>query len=148
MNMLTDARVLVSVVLLVSGLAKLLSLNGFVATVERFSISPAHASIIAVAIPVLEIFAGGGIWVPAWFPLPEGVAVGLGCLFVAVNIWAVRHAIDASCGCFGQLMEEQFGPWALGRAAVLGGLAVFRLGVFDRGVTDTVCRGRCFRGVG
>ena len=26
--------------------------------------------------------------------------------------------------------------------------SLFRLGVFDRGVTDTVCRGRCFRGVG
>jgi hypothetical protein len=124
MLLVFNLRVLISVMLLTAGGAKVPALHTFHDTVMRFKVSDAAARRFALAIPVAELLVGATLWIVGWYPWPEVATAVLGVGFVAANTWAIRHDLDASCGCFGAVADEPFGPWSLGRAisVCLGGI--------------------------
>jgi uncharacterized membrane protein YphA (DoxX/SURF4 family) len=102
------ARTLVGLLLVISGISKLIDLASFVKVVQSFRLLPISlTSAVAHAIPWVECLTGGLLLAAVLLPRSAArssamSAVGLFLVFggaVAINLMKGRR--DISCGCFG-----------------------------------------------
>ncbi len=124
MSWYDNIRVFLTVVFLVSGIAKYFNLAGFRHSLEALAGRIRVPSAFALAFPGLEILVTCGLWVPheminsAWMMI-----ILLGILGV-INLVAWSLHLAVHCNCLGGLTDERFGPWSLGKTLVLMTLAI------------------------
>lgn len=92
------ARVVVGVLFLVSGLAKLWVPGPFPGAVSRLVPVPAVSALVVAGLPAAEVMLGALVLVGRWPRLVDPVVLALAVVFVGARLlgW-----LDASCGCFG-----------------------------------------------
>ncbi len=118
-------RLLLALVFLVAGAAKLLDRAGSRRALSDFGAPEALAAPLSVALPLGELIVGAGLLAE---PTALFAAVGAGALLslftvaIAVNLLQGRKP---DCHCFGQLHSAPAGASTLARNAALAGVAGF-----------------------
>jgi uncharacterized membrane protein YphA (DoxX/SURF4 family) len=119
------ARVLVGVVLVVAGFAKVRAAKDFASATRQFRILPGPlVSPVSRVLPVVELGAGLGILsgaAPAFF---GWLAVGLFLLFTLAIIVVLARGDLLRCSCFGALAGERLTWLSVARNVVLTSAAV------------------------
>ena len=121
------ARLTVGVVLVSSGVAKLVSRQGSESQLARFGVPGALSSVASVGVPLLElavavlVLAVPGRW-PTW------LAVGAFALFTGFVAAELQRGEREPCRCFGSLSNRPMSTRALARNAWLLALAVIATG--------------------
>ncbi|MFC0674725.1 TlpA family protein disulfide reductase [Brachybacterium hainanense] len=143
MILLMTAQLLVSLTLLVSGLAKLQDRTATVdaMTSLRLPARALHAR-AAAALPITEIVLALGIWIPV--PVLQGVLATATLALVVSYLVIIARALTfgeaVTCSCFGKLGSPTVSPATLGRNAVLVFLAALALIAAVTGRTAAVVR--------
>lgn len=113
------AKVIVAVVLLVAGGAKLADVRGFAAAVRLLipvRVPGITGRMIALAVAAGEVALGlASLSSPAtgWL---NTVVLGATCGFVAVSVWGYAFHRGHSCRCFGALSRRKFDVLGITRA--------------------------------
>ncbi|MDB4884202.1 MAG: hypothetical protein JWL95_2968, partial [Gemmatimonadetes bacterium] len=119
------ARLVLSAVFLVAGIAKLVDRAGSRAAMAGFGLPASLASPLGVALPVVELLVASAL-IPAttarWGALGALLLLGL---FVAGIANVMLRGREAECHCFGQLHSARVGWATLGRNVALGLAAAF-----------------------
>lgn len=123
--MLLTARLLLALVFVVAGLAKLIDSAGSRASMRDFGVPAFLARPLAVLLPLLELVCAAALTSVtfAWWGASGALAMLL--VFMAaigVNLMRGRRP---DCRCFGQLHASPIGWTTLSRNAALAGLAAF-----------------------
>lgn len=122
-------RSFVGLVLVATGIAKVLDIDGFVAVVMSYDLVPwATAEIIGYLLPVVEIVLG--IWLLTGIQLLQSawLAVATHVFYfsiAAISLW--RGTVIPNCGCFGVFFARPLGVNTLfedGFMIALAGLVV------------------------
>ena len=96
------ARLLLAVVLVVSGGFKVAAPDRFLLDLQSFQLLPyAAAYVTALLLPWLEIFAGIALWLPSLRRGASLLALLMFLSFIAALGWAELQGLDLDCGCFG-----------------------------------------------
>ena len=119
-------RLLLAIVFIVSGVAKLLDIHGFAQVVNRFMLLPESIVLyFAFLLPIVELFLGlcltSGLyikWTIRW------LSFLLFCFIFVISISLIR-GISVKCGCFGGLFDDVIGWKTLTRNIFLLGLLIF-----------------------
>jgi hypothetical protein len=125
-NLTVVAAVIVGVLLVGAGAAKLEGLQGWAALVRRFPFSTRLKRLVLVGVPVAEIAVG----ISAFVRPAVGLALAalLLLLFSGGIMRYFGSLVGAECRCFGNVGTSQIGTFLLGRnvmlALVAGGGAV------------------------
>ena len=113
-------RLLLGGTFVVAAATKIADPAEFVAAIHHFRLLPYPAALIlGLYLPWLELVCGLAVLVrwreraATWLPLLLTV------VFVGALASALARGLDLSCGCFGHATTTL--PWALARAAALGG---------------------------
>jgi peroxiredoxin len=124
------ARLLLSGVFAVAGVAKLAHPWGSRAAIEGFGVPARFAGAAGRLLPVAELASAVALFVPisAWWGAVA--AAGLVALFIAVISASLARGRTPDCHCFGQLHSTPVGPWTLLRNVALIALAAL---VISRG---------------
>jgi|SRR5438034_1839975 len=116
-------RTMVAIILIASGLSKLIDYRRFVEAVRRFRLLPSFAvRPVAAAIPAGELAIGVGLccsvaWSNRLLVWSGAPAIVLFAIFAsAVTINLLRGNTDISCGCFGSSKEDKLTWSVVGRA--------------------------------
>lgn len=143
MTVLLAAQVLISLTLLVSGLAKLPDRT---ATADAMlslrlparSLHPAAAT----ALPVAEIVLSLAVWIP--IPALQGVLAAVTLLLMLAYLVIIARALTfgeaVTCSCFGTLGSPTVSRTTLGRNVLLVVLAALALGSAASGTTAQALR--------
>jgi uncharacterized membrane protein YphA (DoxX/SURF4 family) len=128
-TLLALARVLIGAVFLWSAISKGADLRTFAEDTANYQmLSPRFSPLWAVALPGIELLAGGllllGIWAEACAAL---VAALLGAFIVALS-QALLRGIDLRCGCFGGADLATWGTVTRDVILLLPAFAVLRWG--------------------
>jgi hypothetical protein len=147
MNFLAlTAKVLVAVMLLVAGGAKLADVTGFAAAVRLLiplRLARRAARAVALTVAVAEVALGlGSLCSPAagWLNL---VVFGFACGFVAVSVAGYAFHRGRSCRCFGALSRRKFDALGIARAVAIAAAAALATAGLPRamvtiGVADRI----------
>jgi len=93
-------RIMLAVVFLWSGLAKLTDPASFAVIIEAFGLIPESWVItIAFVLPALELVAAVGLLMDIRGSL--AVVSGLLVIFMAILLYGIQMGLDIDCGCFG-----------------------------------------------
>ena len=114
-------RLIAAGVWIVSGAAKIPSIQGFAVLVQRYAILPSFLAVpFAYVLPFAEI--GIGIYLAAGLFVRGTALVGtlLFAAFLTAQISAMARGISLDCGCFGAIAQTQVGPLTLLRDFCLG----------------------------
>jgi peroxiredoxin len=112
-------RVLLALVLLTSGFAKLVDQRGSRDAVTQFGIPRRLAGLIAIALPIFEIVVAVGL-LPTATAFWATVAVGvLLAVFSGALIFVLSRGRRPACHCFGQIRSRPVGPLTVVRNAAL-----------------------------
>lgn len=125
------ARVIVGVLLLVSGLGKLANRPEFVRVVATYRLLPQSVvPIFGFALPLAEGIAGVMMLLGIMSPIPAYAACVLFLIFIlAITINLLRGSTETECGCFAGRLEKI--SWSLVlRNLTLTALALLSLGKF------------------
>lgn len=117
------AKLILALVLLTAGAAKLADLQAFRRTLERLELPLAQAAAAAVA---LGEIATGGVSLAGLFPHETNLALlAVTALFVVISAYGLRKHAGAPCRCFGSLYESRFNASSLMRSIALLALSTF-----------------------
>lgn len=141
MTVLMVAPLLLTLTLLVSGLAKLGARQGTVdaMTSLRLPLRSLHPTIASV-LPMAEIVLALLLWVPL-VPLQTALAVVAALLMVAYLVIigrALRFDEQVECSCFGTLASPTVSRLTLGRNLLLTALGLVTVAVAARGAMTTM----------
>lgn len=130
MSVLLSAPILLTLTLLVSGLAKLGARQATedAMTSLRLPLRPFHRSVASV-LPVAEIVLALALWIPS-VPLQVMVAVLVALLMIAYLVIIARALFSdeqVECSCFGNLASPTVSRITLGRNVLLVVLAALTL---------------------
>lgn len=123
--MLLIARVLLAVVFVVAGVAKLIDSAGSRASIGAFGVPAFLARPLALLLPLLELACAAALMSVtfAWWGATSALAMLLVFMAaIAINLMRGRRP---DCHCFGQLHSSPIGWTTLSRNAALAGLAAF-----------------------
>jgi hypothetical protein len=137
MTVLLTAPILLTLTLLVSGLAKLGARQGTedAMTSLRLPLRSFHRS-VANVLPVAEIVLALALWVP-FVPLQVLVAVVIAMLMVTylgIIARALTFEEQVECSCFGSLASPTVSKATLGRNVLLAGLGVLTVVAASSGI--------------
>jgi uncharacterized membrane protein YphA (DoxX/SURF4 family) len=123
------ARMLLGGVFIYAGVDKILRPDDFAGAVANYRILPdLLVNLVAVTLPLLELFLGGflilGIWVPG-AALTCNVLLGIFSLALAFNL---LRGLDIDCGCFRISLEGA--PRASMMMSLLRDCALLGLGIY------------------
>lgn len=126
-GLILAARLLLALMFVVAGAAKLADGAGAARAFEEFGAPARISPALAVVLPVVELLLGLGL-LPAATVGPSAIgATALLLLFTGAIATALARGRTPDCHCFGQLHSAPAGPTTLIRngalAAVAGGLA-------------------------
>jgi predicted permease len=119
-------RVFVSAVLLLAAAGKSLSPEAFFTFLARLSIQdPSLHSVIFIGTIFVELFLGLACLI-GFAPHVTLKVIGiLFGLFAIVMFGALAYQATGSCGCFGNFIKSELGPFAVGRNILLAFLAFY-----------------------
>lgn len=123
------ARIIVGILLLVSGAGKLANRAEFVSIVGGYRLLPKPVlPIFGFVLPLAEIVTGMMMLLGLFSPLPAYAACGLFLVFIfAIAVNLLRGSTETACGCFAGRLEKI--SWALVmRNLSLTGLALLSSG--------------------
>lgn len=126
MKLLTYAivRLLLGVVMLYTGLVKVIDLDGFVRTVRdyRFPLFdvPPGDMIVGYSLPWLEVLLGVCLIVGVWKRASYLLLAGLLLSFIIPVGYAQYHGFKIECGCFGGIEAPISGYHILGLLVAAG----------------------------
>ena len=140
-TLLLIVRLVLALVLLVAGLAKLADREGSREAVLGFGVPDALAGTVTTVLPIAELSAAV-LLVPAATACAGAViAAALLVSFCAGIARSIARGEAPDCHCFGQLHSSPAGPKTLARNLVLGAGAVFVV-VGDPSTSATAWMGR------
>jgi len=114
-------RLLAAGIWLAAGASKAVDLTNFHAKVDQYKLLP-HVleAPFAYTLPFVEILVGIYLAVG----LLTRIAAGVGCVLMVLFLIALSQAwargLSLDCGCFGTVVQEKVGPWAILRDMALG----------------------------
>jgi len=121
------ARLVLSAVFALAGVAKLRDHSGTRYTLEEFGMAPRAAAPAALLLPLAELSVAGLLLFDATAPAGAiGALVLLGGFIAAIAVNLARGR-RPDCNCFGQLHSKPVGPATLARNGILALLAVIVL---------------------
>jgi hypothetical protein len=141
MAVLLAAPILLSITLLVSGLAKLGAREGTQDAMRslRLPLPTMHASVASV-LPVAEIVLALGLWLPA--PPIQVLLAALVALLMLTYLVIIARALtfdeQVHCSCFGTLASPTVSRATLGRNIVLSALGLLTVVAAGSGIMTTV----------
>jgi hypothetical protein len=109
----------VGVVLLVAGLAKVITRTSVVAFLQAAGFRTEIAWVASGALPPLELITGTGLLIGLLIVPASGIAMLLSAIFCVVLVAAYRQRIAIGCRCFGTLDSDHLSIFAVGRALLL-----------------------------
>jgi uncharacterized membrane protein YphA (DoxX/SURF4 family)/peroxiredoxin len=118
------ARLLLSVVFAVAGIAKLADRRGSVEALAGFGAPGWSQRPLAVVLPALELGIACGLLIDGAAPWAALLALALLVGFAMVIATTLAHGRRPACHCFGELSHKPAGLWTLVRTSLLAGLAV------------------------
>jgi Methylamine utilisation protein MauE len=133
------AKVIVAVMLLVAGGAKLADVTGFAAAVRLlvpFRMPGVTGRVIALAVAAAEVALGlASLSSPAagWL---NTVVLGVACGFVAVSVWGYAFHRGRSCRCFGALSRRKFDAPGIARALAIAAAAALATAGLPRAMVE------------
>jgi hypothetical protein len=133
------AKVIVAVMLLVAGGAKLADVTGFAAAVRLlvpFRMPGVTGRVIALAVAAAEVALGlASLSAPAtgWLNI---VVLGVACGFVAVSVWGYAFHRGHSCRCFGALSRRKFDVLGIARALAIAAAAALATAGLPRAMVE------------
>lgn len=141
MTVLMAAPLLLTLTLLVSGLAKLGGRQGTeeAMTSLRLPLRGLHRTLASV-LPVTEIVLALVLWIPS-VPLQTAVAVAIALLMIAYLVIIARALTfeePVECSCFGTLASPTVSRLTLGRNLLLTGLGLLTVVAAASGAMTTV----------
>lgn len=141
MTVLMAAPLLLTLTLLVSGLAKLGGRQGTeeAMTSLRLPLRGLHRTVASV-LPVTEIVLALVLWIPS-VPLQTAVAVAIALLMIAYLVIIARALTfeePVECSCFGTLASPTVSRLTLGRNLLLTGLGLLTVVAAASGAMTTV----------
>lgn len=103
-----SARVIVGILLLVSGLGKLANRTEFVRILGAYRLLPRSVlPHFGFALPLAELITGIMMLLDVFRPIPAYAASGLFLIFIfAITINLLRGSGDTPCGCFAGRLEK------------------------------------------
>jgi thiol-disulfide isomerase/thioredoxin/uncharacterized membrane protein YphA (DoxX/SURF4 family) len=116
-------RVVLAVVFVVAGLAKLVDLAGSRRAVEDFGVPRALASAVGTLLPLVELAVAVALIGRGSAPFGALAALVLLGAFIAVIARSMARGEQPDCHCFGQLHSAPAGGLTLVRNVVLGAFA-------------------------
>ena len=117
-----SGRMLVAVILIAAGAAKLADLRSFRATLAGLGLPLPR--VLPPLIAGLELGAGVVSLTSAWPRATDVAVVALTLAFAGVAGFAMRRAPSLRCRCFGALSNARFGRGALVRSLLLAAIAL------------------------
>jgi uncharacterized membrane protein YphA (DoxX/SURF4 family) len=103
-------RVILGLIFVLAGFAKLLDAQSFLYTVQQLDFLPATAILpAAIAVIGCEVVTGLALLVGFQTRIAAGLLAALLLSFVAVISFAIAHGKAVDCGCFGSLESESLG---------------------------------------
>jgi putative oxidoreductase len=93
---------ILSLVFLISGFAKLTDPYAFVRDIVNYRLFPPQPlHILAVWLIMLELFVGFGLWIPFLQRGSAWIAAGLMSFFIVLVAVTMIRGLDIRCGCYG-----------------------------------------------
>ncbi len=129
------ARLLLAVVFLIAGLAKLADLSGSQKALRDFEVPEVLARPIGIVLPIGEMALAIALVPRAWAWWAALGALGLLLVFIAGISYNLARRRRSHCHCFGRLHSAPVGPSALARNTFLALLAAL-VAWFGRGSTS------------
>lgn len=101
-------RYFVGVILIGTGLGKLLDLPGFVTVIEAYRLVPHPVSVVlAYVLPFIELGAGLLLVTGRYLIFGASLAIGLHGLLISAVIFTLERGIRVdNCGCFGVFLAR------------------------------------------
>lgn len=133
------AKVIVAVMLLVAGGAKLADVTGFAAGVRLLipiRMPGVAGRVIALSVAAAEVALGlASLSAPAtgWL---NTVVLGVACGFVAVSVWGYAFHRGHSCRCFGALSRRKFDALGITRALATAAAAALATAGLPRAMIE------------
>jgi hypothetical protein len=133
------AKVLVAVMLLVAGGAKLADVTGFAAAVRLLipvRLPGAAVRVVALTVAAAEVALGlASLSSPAtgWL---NPLVFGFACGFVVVSVYGYAFHRGRSCRCFGALSRRKFDALGVARAAAIAAAAVLATAALPRAMVE------------
>jgi len=120
------AGVVIGLVFVVAGLAKVGDPAAFASQIHNFRLAPIWSeNLIAVCLPWIEIVAGVALLLGVRRRAGAWITAGLMIAFTVAVIQALLRGLDVDCGCFGTADASRVGLIKLVENAGLTALALF-----------------------
>jgi uncharacterized membrane protein YphA (DoxX/SURF4 family)/peroxiredoxin len=113
------ARLLLAVVFLIAGLAKLADISGSQKTLRDFGVPEVMARPMGIVLPIVETALAVALVPRTWAWWAALGALGLLLVFIAGISYNLARGRRPHCHCFGQLHSVPVGPSALARNILL-----------------------------
>lgn len=127
-------RLLLAVVFLIAGLAKLVDLPGSQQALRGFGVPVALAWPMGIVLPIGEMALAAALISQTWARWGALGALGLHLVFIASISYNLAQRRRPGCHCFGRLHSTPVGPSTLARNTLLA-LAAALVAWFGRGST-------------
>lgn len=124
-----------SIFLLISGLAKLVSQIDFMKTLHNIGIARRLLKPVAIAVPVLEIVAAILLMIPMTQFIGGIVSLGLFVAFMIVVIKTMAQNKKVDCNCVGNLLPEEMGWSTIIRLIIMMAMVGYLLVIQSADVT-------------
>lgn len=137
------ARFAVAIVFVVSGLAKLLDVRGFIGGVRTYDLAPAAlAPVIAALTVIAELAIGAALMLGDGLFVAGIIALAMSMSFVGLIARGILRGQATPCYCFGTGARETIGTRSLLRACLLAfGAAILVVAVTMDGDFDAASSG-------
>jgi DoxX len=118
------ARALLAVVIVVAGAAKLADTPGFQQTLRGLGAPGGLVRTLSLSIPSLELGVGLLMLTGAWTSIADALLLALTSGFLVTSSVAVLRRVEVECRCFGQLGRSTFHLGTVRRAGGLFALSI------------------------
>jgi uncharacterized membrane protein YphA (DoxX/SURF4 family)/thiol-disulfide isomerase/thioredoxin len=118
------ARLVLSLVFAVAGLAKLANTDQTREMLAGFGVGRSMLTVVAFALPLVELIGAVALIVPAAAYGGALMALALLALFTGAILFNLAQGRRPVCNCFGQIGSAPIGPLTLLRNSLLTGLAL------------------------
>ncbi len=134
-SVLLLARLLLSIIFLIAGFAKLADLSGSQKALHNFGVPEVLARPLGIVLPIAEIATAIVLVSATWAWYGAIGAFVLLLVFIAGISYNLARGRNPNCHCFGQLHSAPVGPSTLARNALLALVAAL-VAWFGRGSTN------------
>jgi len=122
-TLISALRILLGLVFIFSGMAKIFHLGAFMRTLAAYPFLPDWTLFyLAILIPMAEYFLGACLVLGLFLRWAIPSLLGLLLIFSGALVYQLLAGNAGSCGCFGGIVPEPGGWWAVLRNGTIAGL--------------------------